>query len=173
MERMCLEVTDELHEFLMRSRLREDHCFDFFAADIDETNFEISFPMESPIRQLNNQKIERMIFYVVPFEDNTRIRVEIKSKDGRQIFSSLLGYEHGEKIFADKESVLEECIRLAWLPMPRQIPPLLKSSGECVVCFTECLVLEWPCCESHVTCEACIVKIMALNSRCPICRAVL
>ena len=50
---------------------------------------------------------------------------------------------------------------------------LANSKGECTVCYTEGNVLKWPCHESHVTCEDCILKI---NSRCqslpacPLCR---
>jgi len=130
MENMCLEGTDNLHRFLVRMLPKEG--FEFFAADLEDTYFEVLFPYDSPIRQLNNQKIERMMFHIVPFEDTIRIRVELKSQSGRMIISPCLGYEHGERIFLTKESVLEECIRLAWSPIPRPIPPLLQSKGECV-----------------------------------------
>ena len=169
MENNCLQVTDDLHRFLV-GILPKEYGFDFFAADLEETYFEILFPHDSPIRELNDQKIERMLFHVVPFEDTTRIRVKMKSRSGRMIISPCLGYEHGERIFSTKESVLEECIRLAWLPIPRPIPQLVQSNGECVVCLQEGTVLEWPCYNSHVTCESCIVKIIARDSKCPLCR---
>jgi len=92
----------------------------------------------------------------------------MKSQTGRQIISPCLKYEHGERIFTTKESVLEECIRLAWAPIPRPIPPL----GECVVCLQDD-VLEWPCHNLHITCEKCIVKIIARDSKCPLCRKVM
>jgi len=171
MEHNCLEVTDNLHRFLVRILPKEG--FEFFAADLEDTYFEVLFPYDSPIRQLNDQKIERMMFHIVPFEDTIRIRVELKSQSGRMIISPCLGYEHGEKIFITKESVLEECIRLAWSPIRRTIPQLIKSTGECVVCLTEGTVLEWPCHNSHVTCEGCIVKIIARDSKCPLCRTIM
>ena len=171
MENMCLEVTENLHRFLVRILPKEG--FEFFAADLEDTYFEVLFPYDSPIRQLNDQKIERIMFHIVPFEDTICIRVELKSQLGRMIISPCLGYEHGERIFTTKESVLEECIRLAWSPIPRQIPQLSQSTGECVVCLTEGKVLEWPCHNSHVTCEGCIVKIIARDSKCPLCRTIM
>jgi hypothetical protein len=172
MENNCLDVTNDLHQLLV-GILQREHGFQFFGADMEDTYFEILFPIDSPIRQLKDQKIERLMLHVVPFEDNTRIRLEMKSTTGRMIISPSLGYEHGEKIFITKESVLEECIRLAWSPVPRVIPELLKSNGECSVCFLEGTVVEWPCHSSHVTCEECFVKITARNSRCPLCREVI
>ena len=140
---------------------------------MEDTYFEVLCPYDSPIRELNDQKIERMMFHVVPFEDTTRIRVEMKSQTGRMIISPCLGYEHGERIFTTQETVLDECIRLAWSPIPYPIPQLLHSIGECVVCLQEGEVLEWPCHNSHVTCEECIVKIIARDSKCPLCRQVM
>jgi hypothetical protein len=138
MEHNCLEVTDNLHRFLVRRLPKEG--FEFFAADLEDTYFEVLFPYASPIRQLNDQRIERMMFHIVPFEDTTRIRIEMKSQTGRMIISPCLGYEHGERIFTTQESVLEECIR---------------------------------CHNSHITCESCIVKIIARDSKCPLCREVM
>ena len=172
MENNCLDVTNDLHKFLV-AILPKDYGFEFFAADLEDTYFEVLFPYDSPIRELNEQKIERMLFHVVPFEDTTRIRVKMKSRTGRMIISPCLGYKNGERIFSTKESVLDECIRLAWLPIPLPIPPLLQSNGECVVCLQEGSVLEWPCHNSHVTCEACIVKIIARDSKCPVWREVM
>lgn len=172
MENNCLAVTDDLHKFLV-AILPKEYGFEFFAADLEDTYFEVLFPYDSPIRELNEQRIERMIFHVVPFEDTTRICVKMKSRTGRIIISPFLGYKNGERIFTTKESVLDECIRLAWLPISRPIPPLLQSNGECVVCLQEGTVLEWPCHNSHVTCEACIVKIIARDSKCPLCREVI
>lgn len=172
MENNCLAVTDDLHRFLV-AILPKEYGFEFFAADLEDTYFEVRFPYDSPIRELNEQQIERMLFHVVPFEDTTRIRVKMKSRTGRMIISPCLGYKNGERIFTTKESVLDECIRLAWLPIPLPIPPLLQSNGECVVCLQEGSVLEWPCHNSHVTCEACIVKIIARDSKCPLCREVM
>lgn len=57
--------------------------------------------------------------------------------------------------------------------IPRPIPPLLQSNGECVVCLQEGDVLEWPCHNLHITCEKCIVKIIARDSKCPLCRKVM
>ena len=171
MENNCLEVTNDLHQ-LLAGVLPREHGFEFFATDMEkDTYFEILFPKDSPIRQLNNQKIERLMLHVVPFEDNTRIRLKMKSRNGRMIISSSLGYEHGEKMFITKESVLDECIRLAWTPIKSIIPQLIKSNGECSVCLLEGSVVEWPCHASHVTCEQCFLKITAFNSRCPLCRA--
>ena len=172
MENNCLAVTDDLHRFLV-AILPKEYGFEFFAAYLEDTYFEVLFPYDSPIRELNEQQIERMLFHVVPFEDTTRIRVKMKSRTGRMIISPCLGYKNGERIFTTKESVLDECIRLAWLPISLTIPPLLQSNGECVVCLQEGTVLEWPCHNSHVTCEACIVKIIARDSKCPLCRQVI
>lgn len=172
MENNCLAVTDDLHGFLVRI-LQKEHGFEFFASDIEDTYFEVLFPYDSPIRELNEQKIERMMFHVVPFEDNTRIYVKMKSRTGRMVFSPCLGYENGERIFSTKESVLDECIRLAWSPIARPVPPLSHSIGECVVCLQEGDVLEWPCHNLHVTCESCIIKIIARDSKCPLCREVM
>jgi hypothetical protein len=171
MENNCLAVTDELHRFLVRRLPQEG--FEFFAADLEDTYFEVLFPYDSPIRELNDQKIERIMFHVVPFEDTTRIRLEMKSQTGRKIISPCLGYENGERIFTTQESVLYECIRLAWSPIPRPIPPLSQSTGECVVCLQEGDVLEWPCHNLHVTCESCILKIISRDSKCPLCREVM
>jgi hypothetical protein len=171
MENNCLAVTDELHQFLVGILPKEG--FEFFAVDLEDTYFEVLFPYDSPIRQLNDQKIERIMFHVVPFEDTTHIRVEMKSQTGRMIISPCLGYENGERIFTTQESVLEECLRLAWSPIAHPILPLLQSKGECVVCLQECDVLEWPCHNSHVTCEGCIVRIIARDSKCPLCREVM
>ena len=140
MENNCLAFTDELHGFLVRILPKEG--FEFFGAGLEDTYFEVLFPYDSPIRELNDQKIERIMFHVVPFEDTTRIRVEMKSQTGRMIISPCLGYENGERIFTRKESVLDECIRLAWSPTPRPIPQLSRSKGECVVCLQEGDVLE-------------------------------
>jgi len=171
MENNCLAVTDELHQFLVGILPKEG--FEFFGAGLEDTYFEVLFPYDSPIRELNDQKIERMMFHVIPFEDTTRIHVKMKSQTGRMIISPCLGYEHGEKIFITKESVLDECISLAWSPIPRPIPQLSHSNGECVVCLQEGEVLEWPCHNLHVTCELCIVKIIARDSKCPLCREVM
>jgi hypothetical protein len=169
MENNCLGATNDLHQ-LLAGVLPREHGFEFFATDMEkDTYFEILFPKDSPIR---NQKIERLMLHVVPFEDNTRIRLEMKSRYGRKIISPSLGYDHGEKIFITKESVLDECIRLAWNPVPSIIPQLIKSNGECFVCLIEGTVVEWPCHASHVTCEECFLKITSRNSRCPLCRAV-
>ena len=175
MENNCLYVTNDLHQ-LLAGVLPREHGFEFFATDMEkDTYFEIFFPKDSTIRQLkdHDQKIERLMLHVVPFEDNTRIRLEIKSATGRMIISPSLGYENGEKIFITKESVLDECIRLAWTPVHHVIPQLIKSNGECSVCLLEGSVVEWPCHASHVTCEQCFLKIKARNSRCPLCRTVI
>jgi hypothetical protein len=172
MENNCLVVTDDLYRFLV-GILPKEYGFEFFAAHLEDTYFEVLFPYDSPIRELNDQKIERMMFHVIPFEDTTCIRVEMKSRTGRMIISPCLGYEHGERIFSTKESVLDECIRLALSLIPRPIPQLSHSIGECVVCLQEGSVLEWPCHILHVTCEACIVKIIARDSKCPLCRKVM
>ena len=172
MENNCLDVTDNLHRFLV-GILPKEYGFEFFEGDLEDTYFEVFFPYDSPIRELNDQKIERIMFHVFPFEDTTRIRVKMKSQTGRMIISPCLGYEHGERIFTTQESVLEECIRLAWSPIARPIPPLVESIGECVVCLQEGAVLEWPCHNLHVTCETCIVKIIARDSKCPLCREVM
>ena len=173
MENNCIQVTDELHALLIKV-LPRDHLFEFFASDLEDTYFEILFPTDSPIRQFENKNIERLMFHVVPNEQNTCIRVEIKSRLGRLVISPSLGYEDGTKIFTTKEQVLDECIRLAWSlpsPPPPELSLLDKTTGECVVCFNEGDVLQWPCCALHVTCEACATKIITSNFKCPICRA--
>jgi hypothetical protein len=58
MENNCLEVTDNLHRFLVGILPQEG--FEFFAADLEDTYFEVLFPYDSPIRELNDQKIERI-----------------------------------------------------------------------------------------------------------------
>jgi hypothetical protein len=172
MENICLAVTDDLYRFLV-GILPKEYGFEFFASNVEDTYFEVLFPYDSPIRKLNEQKIETIIFHVVPFEETTHIRVEMKSQTGRIVFSPCLGYEHGERIFSTKESLLDECIRLAWSPIARPVPPLSHSIGECVVCLQEGDVLEWPCHNLHVTCESCIIKIIARDSKCPLCREVM
>ena len=172
MENICLAVTNDLYRFLV-GILPKEYGFEFFASNVEDTYFEVLFPYDSPIRELNEQKIETIIFHIVPFEETTCIRVEMKSQTGRIVFSPCLGYEHGERIFSTKESVLDECIRLAWSHIAHPVPPLSHSIGECVVCLQEGEVLEWPCHNLHVTCESCIVKIIARDSKCPLCRAVM
>lgn len=172
MENNCIQVTDELYAFLVKV-LPRDHLFEFFASDLKDTYFEILFPTDSPIRQFENKNIERLMFHVVPSEQRTCIRVEMKSKLGRHVISPSLGYEDGTKIFTSKEEVLDECIRLAWSPPspPHELSLLDKTTGECVVCLNEGEVLKWPCYSSHVTCEACAIKIITRTFKCPICRA--
>ncbi len=53
---------------------------------------------------------------------------------------------------------------------PDHLPELIKSTGECIVCYTEGDVLEWPCHSSHVMCENCTNKIFVQNPLCPFCR---
>lgn len=87
MENICLVVTDDLYRFLV-GILPKEHGFEFFASYLQDTYFEVLFPYDSPIRELNEQKIERIIFHVVPFEETTRIRVEMKSETDRIVISS-------------------------------------------------------------------------------------
>jgi hypothetical protein len=50
------------------------------------------------------------------------------------------------------------------------IPELVHSQGECIVCYTDGDVLEWPCHSSHIICQTCTEKIIANGALCPICR---
>jgi len=47
---------------------------------------------------------------------------------------------------------------------------LIKSKGECVVCYNEGDVFEWPCHKSHIVCEDCTIAITTCTSLCPLCR---
>ena len=53
MQNNCLEVTNDLHQLLIRV-LQREHGFQFFR----DPYFEIVFPIDSQIRQLNDQKID-------------------------------------------------------------------------------------------------------------------
>jgi hypothetical protein len=50
------------------------------------------------------------------------------------------------------------------------LPELVMSHGECIVCYTDGDVLEWPCHTSHVICQTCTEKIVAKGALCPLCR---
>ena len=70
--------------------------------------------------------------------------------------------------FSDESSTIESLIlvskRVAEQELLENIRlSFVNSTGECTVCYTEGNVLEWPCHKSHITCEACTVKI---NNRC-------
>ena len=54
MENNCLEVTNDLHQLLIRI-LQREHGFQFFGDGMEDPYFEIVF---SQIRQLNDQKID-------------------------------------------------------------------------------------------------------------------
>ena len=45
-----------------------------------------------------------------------------------------------------------------------------KEQAECVVCFEEKKVVEWPCNSLHITCEECAIKIIKSSPKCPLCR---
>ena len=53
---------------------------------------------------------------------------------------------------------------------PNHLPELVKSTGECLVCYTEGDVLEWPCHSSHTFCKKCTDQIFLRNALCPFCR---
>jgi len=50
------------------------------------------------------------------------------------------------------------------------IPELVNSYGECVVCYNDGDVLEWPCHPSHIVCQKCTEKIFMRGALCPLCR---
>ena len=50
------------------------------------------------------------------------------------------------------------------------VQDLVVSKGECVVCYTEGNILEWPCHSSHVLCEECTIKVCYKGALCPLCR---
>jgi hypothetical protein len=50
------------------------------------------------------------------------------------------------------------------------VKELVVSKGECVVCYTEGNILEWPCHSSHVLCEECTIKVCYKDALCPLCR---
>jgi hypothetical protein len=53
---------------------------------------------------------------------------------------------------------------------PNNLPDLVNSTGECLVCYTEGDVLEWPCHSSHTFCKKCTDQICLRNALCPFCR---
>ena len=50
------------------------------------------------------------------------------------------------------------------------VQDLVVSKGECVVCYTEGDILEWPCHSSHSLCEECTIKVCYKGALCPMCR---
>jgi len=50
------------------------------------------------------------------------------------------------------------------------VPELIETNGECIVCFEEGKVLQWPCYFTHVVCKKCTDKIVAIRAFCPLCR---
>jgi len=53
---------------------------------------------------------------------------------------------------------------------PNHLPNLVKSTGECNVCYLDGETLEWPCHPSHAFCKNCTDQIFARNALCPLCR---
>lgn len=92
-----------------------------FAADMEDTYFEVLFPYESPIRELNDQKIERMMFHVCSVWRYYMYRRRKWNLKLTELLFPSLGYEHGERIFSTKESVLDECIRFQFLHSHNQL----------------------------------------------------
>lgn len=50
------------------------------------------------------------------------------------------------------------------------VQDLVVSKGECVVCYNEGDILEWPCHSSHSLCEECTIKVCYKGALCPVCR---
>jgi len=50
------------------------------------------------------------------------------------------------------------------------VQDLVVSKGECVVCYNEGNILEWPCHPSHSLCEECTIKVCYKGALCPVCR---
>lgn len=50
------------------------------------------------------------------------------------------------------------------------VPELVEVIGECIVCFVEGRVLQWPCHFSHIFCKECTDKIVEIRALCPLCR---
>ena len=53
---------------------------------------------------------------------------------------------------------------------PNHLPDMVKTIGECVVCYTDGNVLEWPCHTSHILCKECTDKVFSSGALCPLCR---
>jgi len=53
---------------------------------------------------------------------------------------------------------------------PDHLPDLVKTTGECTVCYTDGDVLEWPCHTSHILCKKCTDQIFERSALCPSCR---
>ena len=62
----------------------------------------------------------------------------------------------------DYEELKENCTCI--------VPELVETNGECIVCFEEGKVLQWPCYFTHVVCKKCTDKIVAIRAFCPLCR---
>jgi len=81
--------------------------------------FEMKFPPTAPIRQYayeylsDSDFIDRMSFH--SHIDGDTIRVEMKTQSGKMVLSLALDYKHGCKYFNDKNMIVQECKRLAYL----------------------------------------------------------
>ena len=88
------------------------------------------------------------------------------------IFPDILNHEPvaRELSFEDYYDDIDFYVEQDRLDYPDHLPELVKSTGECNVCYIDGEILEWPCHPSHVLCQSCTDKIFAKNALCPSCR---
>ena len=90
---------------------------------------------------LNNEPVARMLLSIEDYNSDLYIDFEVDSD-----------------LYIDLDS------------FPDHLPDLVKSTGECNVCYIYGETLEWPCHPSHALCKNCTDKIFARNALCPSCR---
>ena len=98
-----------------------------------------------------------LLWQIYVFEDKKKFADDLRAASGKEklILQILISIS---KYITEKERL--DIFRSS----------LVKSKGDCVVCYNNGDVFEWPCHESHITCEDCMVAITAHTSFCPLCR---
>ena len=115
---------------------------------IDEIS-EVSVGSSYFLHILRNALVE----YVPEIFNNLSVRRQLSFEDDY--------VDHHVDHYEDEE-IQENCTCI--------VPELVETNGECIVCFEEGKVLQWPCYFTHVVCKKCTDKIVAIRALCPLCR---